>query len=540
MVPLQFRVELLLAILILAQRTHFENIFACIRLGLMSKHTRSTSDEPDSSIQQVKKTKNDIDIRALLDAAYSIKTFHPGLRTAYNINTALTTMFDKDSKVSQIGAIVSYFEHQKPPKQAQVSCRTVEVNLSLIDIRQKQVLDKVISMQKQGVNLLRRYAFGRLGPMTIKRELKVTRRDCEFNGKLGQLNKDILHSWLQNTIISRYGDTADLQTKVDINVRNAREINADEFTVEPELLDEIAKIWKENFIPGDVRVEPHKIHIYGEGGHFKAHRDALEHGLVGKFLVGLYDSAGTSSFGNFHIDSNYLHTAAGSWVAFHPDVPHEVTPLAPGCARAVIAFKLFSTGDPNEAATRFADLVDETEPVLQGIPRPFGIILSRKYSTGTEVELNGYDAVMLSAARQINGTRVRVIPVVIRLLEERYYDEEESLTRNYVSTQVKPFTQAHVDLQLGRRSSEVKEECAWFEWFKEVPFYSWDLRSSAAQWQHYEHNIGYPEPDGTRHDSLHLSCAIVVVPGKAEKASGERYLPRRVRPMFRRVRQGRS
>ncbi len=50
------------------------------------------------------------------------------------INTALSSMFDVGSKVPQLGVIVSYFEHQKPPTQAQVSCRTVEVNPSLIDL----------------------------------------------------------------------------------------------------------------------------------------------------------------------------------------------------------------------------------------------------------------------------------------------------------------------------------------------------------------------------------------------------------------------
>ncbi|KAK0451856.1 hypothetical protein EV421DRAFT_1686290, partial [Armillaria borealis] len=304
--------------------------------------------------------------------------------------------------------------------------------------------------------------------------------------------------------------------KVDTNIRNAREIGADEFTVEPKLLDEIARIWREKFIPGDVRVEPHKILIYGEGGHFSAHCDAPEQGLVGIFLVGLYDSTKASSLGNFHIEGKYRHATGGHWVAFYPNVPHEVTPLAPGCARAVIAFKLFSTEDPDEAATCVAAAADEAKSVLQDIPRPFGIILSHKYSMGTEDELDGYDAVMLSAARQIEGTSVRIIPVVTRLLEEQYYDEEESLTRNCFSTGVKPFTQAHVDLQLGRGCSEVKSECAWLEWFKDVPFYSWDLRNSATRWQHCEEEIGN-EVNGKRRDTLYLSYAILVVPGKTEK-----------------------
>ncbi|KAK0205403.1 hypothetical protein DFS33DRAFT_1383312 [Desarmillaria ectypa] len=246
---------------------------------------------------------------------------------------------------------MSYFEPQEPPKEAE-----------------KQVLDKLISIHEKGVKVFRPYAFGILGPATIKSTLKVTRPDCEFIGELGQHNEDILQSWLQNAVIS--GHTS---------VRNAREIGVNEFTVEPKLFDEIAEIWKKKFIPN------------------------------GR-------------------------------------------------------------------------------------------------------QLNGYDAVMLSAARQIEETTVGVVPVVTRLLRRESDSELPAF-----SLESKPFTQAQVDLQLGRECGEVKKECAWFEWFKDVPFYSWDLKSSTIQWQ-YREEISYPgnEANGTRQDTLYLSCAILVV-GKLGK-----------------------
>ena len=71
------------------------------------------------------------------------------------INTSLSSMFDVDSKFPQFGTIVSYFEHQKPPTQAQVSRHTVERSIQgLIDLRQKQVLDMLISMHEQDVKTL--------------------------------------------------------------------------------------------------------------------------------------------------------------------------------------------------------------------------------------------------------------------------------------------------------------------------------------------------------------------------------------------------
>lgn len=105
----------------------------------------------------------------------------------------------------------------------------------------------------------------------------------------------------------------------------------------------IQKLWKEHFVPGNVRAEPYKIHIYGPGGHFKSHRDTPEKDLVGTFLVGLGDTS-SSSAGNFRIAEKTSRAERCSWVAFHPDVIHEVTKLVDGY-RAVIAFKMFRVPD---------------------------------------------------------------------------------------------------------------------------------------------------------------------------------------------------
>ena len=82
-----------------------------------------------------------------------------------------------------------------------------------------------------------------------------------------------------------------LKTEIDSEVRNAREIPASEFEVEPEFLGEIQELWGKHFLPRVVRAEPYKIHLYGPGGHFKSHRDTPETGLVGTFLVGLGDTS---------------------------------------------------------------------------------------------------------------------------------------------------------------------------------------------------------------------------------------------------------
>jgi len=72
-----------------------------------------------------------------------------------------------------------------------------------------------------------------------------------------------------------------LETKVDSEVRHAREIHASDFQVNPKFLGQIQKLWSKHFLPHNVRAEPYETHLYGPGGHFKSHRDTPEMNLVG-------------------------------------------------------------------------------------------------------------------------------------------------------------------------------------------------------------------------------------------------------------------
>ena len=137
--------------------------------------------------------------------------------------------------------------------------------------------------------------------------LSITRPGCEYNDVVQYYSKidDLLPSWFEHSAISGYGDMQSLETKVDCEVRNAREIPASEFEVEPEFLEKIQESWKTHFLPRNVRAVPYKIHLYGPGGHFKSHRDTPETGLVGTFLVGLADTSSTSE-GHFRIGDKTL------------------------------------------------------------------------------------------------------------------------------------------------------------------------------------------------------------------------------------------
>lgn len=333
-----------------------------------------------------------------------------------------------------------------------------------------------------------------------------------------------MEKWLKHAAIAGYGDMEALETKVDKKVRDAREILASEFTVGPRLLGTIRGIWAETFIPSNVRVEPYKIQIYGGGGHFKLHRDTPEQGLVGTFLVGLADSSDKDDKGNFCIGNTTLRSPRGSWVAFHPDVPHSVSKMRFFHYRAVLAFKIFRDGDPveHEAATREAALQKRLGKIINEIPLPYGILLDHKYPIGVQ-GLNGFDATMLSTAEQRRGTVIHVLPVLIKTWCEVYYEDEdleddEEKQSKFV-TDVIPITEAHVDLLLAtdgdddvKRKAEAQVE--FLKGISKVPFYSRMFEDAAECWKEEKGDINYTgnEADGKRESSIYLSYALLVLP----------------------------
>lgn len=95
--------------------------------------------------------------------------------------------------------------------------------------------------------------------------LRITRQGCEFDGSIIPPSNFIryrnepqfseadmeqketrLQAWYDSARVSGYGDVQDQVTKIDASVR-AWEIPASEFTVKPELLDQIANVWDMHF-----------------------------------------------------------------------------------------------------------------------------------------------------------------------------------------------------------------------------------------------------------------------------------------------------
>ncbi|KAL0577816.1 hypothetical protein V5O48_004183 [Marasmius crinis-equi] len=452
------------------------------------------------------------------------------LRTAYDLHRALLQVSESD--YPKLGKVVTIWpdEDFPPPPQAK-----------------REILKQLRDANVESNKVTRSVA---LDQYEERFSLKVTHPGCEYeNESLGYSGVDIsvFEKWLRNAPVSGFGDNKALETKVDSEIRKACEIPASGFEVQPKLLQDIAKLWSENFVPSKVRVEPYKIHLYGKGGHFKSHRDTPEASLVGTFLLGIGDSTQdaypswtvreeslrATEVGNFCIGGIRRTANAGQWVAFHPDVPHSVEPLESGC-RGVIAFKIFSLEPETgtiEASQRYPTAVANTTAVLNQIEGSFGIVLEHEYPMGTDPSnLVASDAVLLSAAKQMKGVKVvEVIPIAVDVHETKDYNQPSNQHReagsdsesdfdsegHRVSAAVYPFTRYHVDMCLRRSiDEETKASASWMKGLKGLPFYSWDFKENALKWSSSEvEDINWTgnEADGSRETSLYLAYAIVIL-----------------------------
>ncbi|THU81101.1 hypothetical protein K435DRAFT_767511 [Dendrothele bispora CBS 962.96] len=333
-----------------------------------------------------------------------------------------------------------------------------------------------------------------------------------------------LSTWYRHGKPSGYGDLREHVTKFDRDVRSAREIAAENFQVEPVLLREVEKHWKNHFYPPNVRAEPYKIHMYGPGDKFDEHRDTPQTDLVGTFLVGLGDNTWSC---HLVVDgSNESSATEGSWVAFYPDVPHKVKTIInehhfSGKYRAVLALKIFrddtqALSDDNLLSMDF-ELGAAAEQLLTNLEVPFGLVLDHKYCLGT-TELSGVDAIIHSCAKKVpHILQPVIIPIVIRSRWLRGWYCPDRLNRKIKDERVEQtvtFVEALTNELIGVESDKPLER---WNALKEIPFY--DLRGepenivkhSSVVWSNHEEEINYVgnEADGERADSVYLSYAIL-------------------------------
>lgn len=355
------------------------------------------------------------------------------------------------------------------------------------------------------------------GDIDSEFKLTITRPGCEFDGFIypeargDEQNKTLIRSllekWYKHGVVSGFGDVRSQETKVDSKVRDAREIPASEFSVEPQLLQEIQEIWGRWFFPG-VRAQPYKIHIYGPEGCFKAHRDTPQKDLVGTFLLGLGDTTQSQCF---QIGKQHMAAHPGSWVAFYPDVPHSVKHVWRG-HRAVIAFKIFRDVQATAPAADFSSTIHRlVKNATDKMRAPAGVLLERKYCVGT-TNLSGFDAVVLDCLMARTDIRVHPLPIVMSFHAD--WPDTEHERKGSWSAKVYPFTDAHIDVLLEKDNEEHKKERERFKAVRDVPFYYSNFEECTMTWsseeEQYRGNEAYPG----REDSIYVSYALLVLPAK--------------------------
>ncbi|RPD64387.1 hypothetical protein L226DRAFT_484383 [Lentinus tigrinus ALCF2SS1-7] len=374
--------------------------------------------------------------------------------------------------------------------------------------------------------------------------LKVTMDKCGFNGPISPPTRfdyddpifeqreekaieSRLKKWYKNASVSGYGDVREQVTKVNEEVRNAREIPVTHFSVEAELLERVAALWDQNFYPNrSIRVEPYKIHLYGPDGHFDMHRDTPQKDLIGTFLLGLGD---TSRGGGLEVDGENMPAHGGHWCAFYPDVPHRVERIWYG-HRAVIAFKIFRTSGSGTETETTARVRQEVTELMSQMQAPFGIMLERKYCMGT-TELSGFDALLLQSASALPNVDVRHLPVVLTTHSEFGSQDRYDCYRDFemrCDTDVAPFTRGHVE-ELFNTDGEYsciehsKCGCPWLEGVKNVPFFSLELpRTLYACSEEEQETCNYVgnEAQAWREDSVYLSYGLLVLPKNDDTSKG--------------------
>ncbi|KAL6303401.1 hypothetical protein BKA93DRAFT_714620, partial [Sparassis latifolia] len=332
-----------------------------------------------------------------------------------------------------------------------------------------------------------------------------------------------LKKWFENGAVSGFGDAQ--ETKVHANVRDAREIPASEFSVSPNLIEQVEKCWGDHVVSGSVRVEPYEIHVYGPGGQLKAHRDTSETNLVGTFLVGLGD---TTKKGRLFIGEQIYnpveydgHKATpGSWIALHPNVKHKVAKIQDGY-RAVIAFKLFCK---EKDGMRTSVVRKKMENILERMQAPYSLLLAHEYCTGTTV-LSSLDNILNEATHTIalKNLNSHFLPVLTKVRAKAYFVDD--MNEVVADAKVYPFTQAHVELLLKKvkQKASTRSNSAETEWLvnaTDIPFYSVAFYKTAVTWTHGVEEEGVEYTGNAvkpyyAERGIYFSYAMVVLPDAA-------------------------
>ena len=191
-----------------------------------------------------------------------------------------------------------------------------------------------------------------------------------------------------------FGDLRDLSTRVDIEVRNARDLTADQFTVSKDFIREIGEEWaKSGLFPADVDIVPYKVNLYAQGGKFRKHVDTPSLSFAGT-------TEDDQTYVYHHHDTKML-----SGVGFYGDQFHTLTPIENNGFRATVTFQVFHRQEVVSSSSlqklKFQAIKDTMRPILEQFSG-IGFLTDSQYSF-EEDKLKGVDAYIHCAIAELQG-----------------------------------------------------------------------------------------------------------------------------------------
>lgn len=346
-------------------------------------------------------------------------------------------------------------------------------------------------------------------------EIDIAYKGVAYSGDLN-VPEEVLRNLYEVASPAPFGDVAKLETRMDETVRNARDISNDYFEVSQDVIDYIATQWKTGLSPSNVIVKPYKINIYGEGGHFEAHKDTPDKDMVGTALVSL----SKNGCGRLHINPpgeykfedlyNYNNTGntwnqqPGSLIMFYTDCPHKVYSTDTSDIRATVAFKIYHN---TEALNHSEDI--KSGAVLEAINQfeekiskksGYGLLLGHDYTLHTE-SLKGSDKILVDVYKKL-GRKFVLVPIVHRYQLEGWNETNEI----HIESKVYPLTDSVIDAIL------TEDEIPPNDIGTNIDFYS--LLGDEYRWKndHQDYcewtgNEAQPEIE----DSIYINRALILI-----------------------------
>ncbi len=262
-----------------------------------------------------------------------------------------------------------------------------------------------------------------------------------------------------------YGDQKNLETVVNTEVRDARDISLEHFEISPEVIREIADRWREGqedgyLYPRNVIVKPYKINLYGKDGHFELHQDTPGKDMVGTVLIAISKSHGSGLEIQSPHDKDEIFLwdqKPGDCIMFYTDSKHKVGWVRDNKIRGTIAFKIYHNTMENDLGNgNDIVMINRTATSIEGLEsvikqrNDYGFLLGHGYSLQTKT-FKGKDHILVSALDKL-GRHYKVIPIVHTWNVFSYHlsdygDEEEE---NEATSNLYPFGESHIDHILGR------------------------------------------------------------------------------------------